>query len=66
MECPGCGLMRATQHFMHFEFQQALSYNKLVLITFPACVMFFFHVIGLIVQRPMFRFIEIAYRRKKS
>lgn len=66
MECPGCGLMRATQHFMHLEFQQALNYNKLVLITFPACVMVFFHVIGLIIQRPMFRFLEIAYRRRKS
>jgi hypothetical protein len=64
-ECPGCGLMRATQHFMHFEFKRALDYNKLVLVTFPACVMVFFHVIGLIIQRPMFRFLEMAYRRRK-
>lgn len=35
VECPGCGLTRATQHLVHGEFQVALDYNPLVLITTP-------------------------------
>jgi hypothetical protein len=38
MECYGCGMTRAIQHLIHFDFQQALHYNKLSLIVFPLFV----------------------------
>ncbi len=34
--CYGCGITRAVQHFMHFEFAEAYAYNKLVLVVLPA------------------------------
>ncbi len=35
LECPGCGLTRATQHFLHGEWEVALAYNPLVVIVVP-------------------------------
>ncbi|MEN9742794.1 MAG: hypothetical protein RLZZ65_599 [Bacteroidota bacterium] len=34
-ECMACGLTRAIQHLIHFEFQQAWQFNKLVVLVFP-------------------------------
>ena len=38
-ECFGCGITRAIQHAIHFDFQTALKYNKLVVIVAP--ILFF-------------------------
>ncbi|MCS6895923.1 MAG: DUF2752 domain-containing protein [Bacteroidia bacterium] len=35
VDCPGCGLTRATQHFLHLEWERALEYNPLVLLAVP-------------------------------
>jgi len=35
VECPGCGLTRATQHFLHGEWEVALDYNPLVVVVVP-------------------------------
>ena len=35
IECYACGLTRATMHFIHFEFQKAWEYNKLVFVVVP-------------------------------
>ncbi len=35
VECPGCGLTRATQHFLHGEWEIALDYNPLVVVVVP-------------------------------
>jgi hypothetical protein len=35
IECYGCGITRAIMHLIHFDFQEAYSYNKLSLIVFP-------------------------------
>ncbi|MCS7189005.1 MAG: DUF2752 domain-containing protein, partial [Bacteroidia bacterium] len=29
IECPGCGLTRATQHLIHLDWQKAIDYNSL-------------------------------------
>ena len=36
--CLGCGITRAVQHFIHFEFKQALEFNRLVVIVLPLLV----------------------------
>lgn len=38
VECYGCGLTRAIQHLIHFEFQEAWEYNKLAFIIFPFAI----------------------------
>jgi hypothetical protein len=38
-ECFGCGITRAIQHAIHFDFYTAWNYNKLVVIVLP--VLFF-------------------------
>lgn len=34
-ECIGCGITRAVMHFVHFEFKDAMNYNKLVVFVIP-------------------------------
>jgi hypothetical protein len=34
-ECPGCGITRAVLSVLHFDFENAYHYNKLVIIVFP-------------------------------
>jgi len=34
-ECIGCGITRATMHFIHLEFKEAWHYNKLVVLVIP-------------------------------
>jgi hypothetical protein len=36
--CPGCGITRAVQHFIHFDFKTAWEFNKLVVIVFPVLI----------------------------
>lgn len=35
MECYGCGMTRAVQHLIHFDFAKAAEYNKLSFIVAP-------------------------------
>jgi hypothetical protein len=35
LECPGCGITRAIQHLIHFDFDAAWHFNKLSFIVFP-------------------------------
>lgn len=41
-ECLGCGMSRAIQHAIHFEFSMAYQFNKLVLIVLP--LLFFIYL----------------------
>jgi hypothetical protein len=34
-QCYGCGMTRAIQHLIHFEFAEAYAYNKLSFIVAP-------------------------------
>jgi hypothetical protein len=36
--CPGCGLTRAIQHLIHFDFSIAYHFNKMSFIIFPLLV----------------------------
>jgi hypothetical protein len=35
VDCPGCGITRATQHAWHFDFQTAWNYNKMIVVVGP-------------------------------
>ena len=37
-DCPGCGITRATQHAIHFDFSNAWKYNKLFVIVTPLLI----------------------------
>ena len=37
-QCYACGLTRATQHFIHFDFKRANEFNSLVFIVVPLLV----------------------------
>ena len=37
-ECYACGITRAIQHLIHFEFQEAFLFNRLSIIVFPLLI----------------------------
>lgn len=37
-QCYACGMTRAVQHLIHFDFNTAASYNKLVFIVVPLII----------------------------
>ena len=37
-ECYGCGMTRAIQHLIHFDFEAAYNFNKISFIVFPLIV----------------------------
>jgi hypothetical protein len=37
-ECLGCGMTRAVMHFHHFEFDDAIYFNRASFIVYPALV----------------------------
>lgn len=39
-ECLGCGITRAVMHFHHFQYDEALYYNYLVVAVYPLMVFF--------------------------
>lgn len=38
IECLGCGITRAVMHLHHFEFEEAIYFNYLVVLVYPALV----------------------------
>lgn len=42
IECFGCGMTRAIQHFHHFEFQEAFYYNYGSIVVYPGLVFVWF------------------------
>ena len=44
-ECYACGMTRAIQHLIHFNFLTAYSYNKLSVIVFPLLVLSYYNEI---------------------
>jgi len=57
-ECIGCGITRGIMHLLHFEFSTAWSYNKLTYLVFPFLVMFWFYLIGKLINRKIFSFFD--------
>jgi len=34
-ECPACGMTRAIQHLIHFDFEEAFAYNMMSFVVLP-------------------------------
>lgn len=45
-DCPGCGMTRAIQHSLHFDFDRACAYNKLVVVILPLLIIVWFRQIS--------------------
>jgi hypothetical protein len=41
-ECYACGMTRAIQHLIHFDFVKAISFNKLSILVFPLLIISYF------------------------
>ena len=41
-ECYACGLTRAIQHFIHFDFVTGYNFNKLSIIVFPLLIYLYY------------------------
>lgn len=44
-ECIGCGITRACINAIHFNFERAFAYNKLVIIVLPLCIYVYLYTI---------------------
>ncbi len=62
LECPGCGLTRGAQHFLHGEWEVALDYNPLVIVVVPLLGVVW--VVQLVTLIRFFRAYRAARRRK--
>ena len=49
-ECYACGMTRAIQHFIHFDFSIGYTYNKLSVIVFPLLILSYFNEIKRIIK----------------
>ncbi|MDR1848146.1 MAG: DUF2752 domain-containing protein [Bacteroidales bacterium] len=45
IDCWGCGITRAVLSTLHFRFEDAFEYNKLVVVVFPLLVYCYIHKI---------------------
>lgn len=63
LECPGCGLTRGTQHFLHGEWDVALDYNPLVVVVVPLLGVVW--VVQLVALIRFFRAYSAARRKER-
>ncbi|MDA8896144.1 DUF2752 domain-containing protein [Bacteroidia bacterium] len=61
IECFGCGLSRAFERIIHGLFAEAWELNKLSFILFPIAIIIWFHVLGLVIKKPIFTFLKSYY-----
>lgn len=61
MECFGCGLTRAVQHAIHFEFKTAFAFNRGIIWIFPFGIMVYIHVLGRFLSKDYFPFLKKLY-----
>lgn len=40
IDCPGCGMTRASMHLIHFDFDSAVYYNALCFVVVPILAFF--------------------------
>ena len=50
-ECYGCGMTRAIQHLIHFDFKGAYDFNKLSFIVLPILIYLLFKEIKKVLKK---------------
>jgi len=61
MECLGCGLTRATFYIVKLNFAMAWQLNKLSFITTPVFILFYFHILGRLLNKPILSWMRKYY-----
>jgi hypothetical protein len=61
IQCLGCGLTRAVMHLIHLDFTEAWNYNKISFIILPIGILFWFHLLGKLINKPFFPFFDKLY-----
>ena len=61
IECPGCGMTRAIQHAIHFQFSKSWDYNKGVVIILPILVLIYLHIVGRILNKDWMKWMRKLY-----
>ena len=61
LECLGCGLTRGIMHLMHLDVQTAWQFNKLSFIILPVGILLWFHLFGVLIDKPYFSFFKRFY-----
>ena len=50
-QCYACGMTRAIQHLIHFDFITAYSYNKLSVIVLPLLILSYYNEIKRVIKK---------------
>ena len=59
--CIGCGITRAIMHLIHFDFKDAWELNKISFLVTPVGILFWFHLIGKIINKPILTIFNKLY-----
>lgn len=51
VECPGCGMTRATMHMMHLDFKAAWHFNWLSFFIIPLLLYYYFSIMRKLIRR---------------
>jgi hypothetical protein len=60
-KCPGCGLTRGLMHLIHLDFESAWSFSPLAFVAAPVLAVVWLHLLGKLINKPVFRFLEKLY-----
>jgi len=61
LECPGCGLTRALQHAIHFQFSEAWSLNRGIILILPSLAFIYIHVLGRLLKKEWLSWMKKLY-----
>jgi hypothetical protein len=61
LECPGCGMTRAVQHAIHFDWQSAWELNRGIVLIIPVLFILYIHVLGRILHKDWIPWVKRLY-----
>ncbi len=61
IECLGCGLTRGVMHLIHFDYEAAWQFNKISFLVVPVGILFWFHLLGKVLNRSWLPFFDKLY-----
>jgi hypothetical protein len=61
LECPGCGLTRAVQHAIHFQFEEAWNLNRGILVVLPSLIVIYVHILGRLLKKDWLPWLKKLY-----